>query len=98
MQRVHLSPHCDLVITLINAIHRHTHVSLRDDSGKNIFAVSEAELSTGRSGAANDDVKFLSEEAEHFLAGILDGIADGTRFRRYSLFLVATKHSYLFLC
>ncbi|KAJ4497877.1 hypothetical protein C8R41DRAFT_758394 [Lentinula lateritia] len=55
----------------------HTHVSLRDDSGKNIFAVSEAELSTGRPGAANDDVKFLSEEAEHFLAGILDGIADG---------------------
>ncbi|KAE9409456.1 glutamine synthetase/guanido kinase [Gymnopus androsaceus JB14] len=55
----------------------HTHVSLRDDSGKNIFAVSDAELSTGRSGAANDDVKFLSEEAEHFLAGILDGIADG---------------------
>ncbi|KAJ4475359.1 hypothetical protein C8J55DRAFT_517946 [Lentinula edodes] len=54
----------------------HTHVSLRDDSGKNIFAVSEAELSTGRPGAANDDVKFLSEEAEHFLAGILDGIAD----------------------
>ncbi|KAJ3891583.1 hypothetical protein GG344DRAFT_76770 [Lentinula edodes] len=54
----------------------HTHVSLRDDSGKNIFAVSEAELLTGRPGAANDDVKFLSEEAEHFLAGILDGIAD----------------------
>ncbi|KAJ3918090.1 hypothetical protein F5877DRAFT_79326 [Lentinula edodes] len=54
----------------------HTHVSLRDDSGKNIFAVCEAELLTGRPGAANDDVKFLSEEAEHFLAGILDGIAD----------------------
>lgn len=57
--------------------YRHTHVSLRDEAGKNIFAVSEAELSTGRSAAANDDVKFLSEEAEHFLAGILDGIADG---------------------
>ncbi|KAJ3736086.1 hypothetical protein DFJ43DRAFT_1150381 [Lentinula guzmanii] len=54
----------------------HTHVSLRDKSGRNIFAVSDEELSNGRPGAANDDVKFLSEEAEHFLAGILDGIAD----------------------
>ncbi|GAW01345.1 glutamine synthetase guanido kinase [Lentinula edodes] len=37
----------------------HTHVSLRDDSGKNIFAVSEAELLTGRPGAANDDMVSL---------------------------------------
>ncbi|KIK59605.1 hypothetical protein GYMLUDRAFT_44568 [Collybiopsis luxurians FD-317 M1] len=54
----------------------HTHVSLRDESGRNVFALSELELSTGRAGAANDDVKFLSQEAEYFLAGILDGIAD----------------------
>ncbi|KAJ3760328.1 hypothetical protein EV361DRAFT_904352 [Lentinula raphanica] len=54
----------------------HVHVSLRDKSGRNIFSVSDSELSTGRPGAANDDVKYLSEEAEHFLAGILDGIAD----------------------
>lgn len=45
--------------------------------------MSEAELSTGRPGAANDDVKFLSEEAEHFLAGILDGIADGMCLRAF---------------
>ncbi|KAK7467335.1 hypothetical protein VKT23_004392 [Stygiomarasmius scandens] len=54
----------------------HIHVSLRDKTGKNIFAVSESELSTGRAGAANDDTKFLSQEGEHFLAGVLGGIAD----------------------
>ncbi|KAI3599990.1 glutamine synthetase [Moniliophthora roreri] len=55
----------------------HIHVSLRDETGRNIFAVSEAELSSGgRQGAANDDTKFISLEGEQFLAGVLDGIAD----------------------
>jgi glutamine synthetase len=53
-------------------------VSLRNAEGRNIFAVSDAELKTGRSNAANEDTKFISQEAEWFLAGILDGIADGT--------------------
>ena len=56
---------------------RHVHVSLRDKNGKNIFAVSDSELVSGRVGASYDDTKFISQEAEWFLAGILDGIADG---------------------
>lgn len=56
---------------------RHVHVSLRDTNGKNSFALSDSELETGRSGAAYEDTKFLSQEGEWFLAGILDGIADG---------------------
>jgi hypothetical protein len=35
-------------------------------------------LKSGRIGAAYDDTKFMSQEGEWFLAGILDGIADGT--------------------
>ncbi|THU85647.1 glutamine synthetase/guanido kinase [Dendrothele bispora CBS 962.96] len=54
----------------------HIHVSIQDKTGKNIFAVSESELSSGRAGAANDDTKFLSQEGEHFLAGVLDGLPD----------------------
>lgn len=54
----------------------HIHVSLRDSNGKGLFAVSEEELKTGRQGAANDDTKFISQEAEWFLAGILDGLPD----------------------
>lgn len=57
---------------------RHIHVSLRDSSGKNSFALSGSELKTGRSDAAYDDTKFMSQEGEWFLAGVLDGIADGT--------------------
>jgi glutamine synthetase len=55
----------------------HIHVSLRNKEGKNIFAVSDSELKSGRVNAANDDTKFISQEAEWFLAGVLDGIADG---------------------
>ncbi|KAF8969643.1 hypothetical protein BDZ97DRAFT_1959621 [Flammula alnicola] len=54
----------------------HVHISLRNKEGRNIFAVSDAELKTGRDNAANEDTKFISQEAEWFLAGILDGIAD----------------------
>lgn len=50
---------------------------MRDDSGKNIFAVSKDQLSGGRSDAAFEDTKFFSQEGEWFLAGVLDGIADG---------------------
>jgi glutamine synthetase len=55
----------------------HIHVSVRNQEGKNIFAVSDSELTSGRVNAANDDTKFISQEAEWFLAGVLDGIADG---------------------
>ncbi|KAG2019861.1 glutamine synthetase, variant 2 [Coprinopsis cinerea AmutBmut pab1-1] len=55
----------------------HIHVSMRDAEGKrNLFAVSDEELKTGRTGAANEDTRFISQEAEWFLAGILDGLAD----------------------
>lgn len=55
----------------------HIHVSLRNKEGRNIFAVSDSELKTGRENAAYKDTKFISQEAEWFLAGVLDGIADG---------------------
>ncbi|KZT71303.1 glutamine synthetase/guanido kinase [Daedalea quercina L-15889] len=54
----------------------HIHVSLRDENGKSLFAVSEAEMKTGRANAAYEDTKFLSQEGEWFLAGILDGLPD----------------------
>ncbi|KAI0949953.1 hypothetical protein AcV7_008572 [Taiwanofungus camphoratus] len=54
----------------------HIHVSLRDQSGKSLFAVSESELKTGRTDAAYDDTKFLSQFGEWFLAGVLDGLPD----------------------
>ncbi|KAF8912106.1 hypothetical protein CPB84DRAFT_1812245 [Gymnopilus junonius] len=54
----------------------HIHVSLRNREGRNIFAVSDSELETGRENAAYKDTKWISQEAEWFLAGILDGIAD----------------------
>lgn len=49
----------------------HVHISLRDKSGRNIFA-AESE----RSDARFDDAKFISPECEHFIAGILAGLAD----------------------
>ena len=60
-------------------------MSLRDSQGRNIFAVSNHELQAGRKNAANDDTKFLSPEGEYFLAGILDGIADGSVFFPFAL-------------
>jgi glutamine synthetase len=56
----------------------HIHVSIRDKSGRNIFAVTEEEKKAGgREGAAFDDTKYLSQEAEWFLAGLLEGLSDG---------------------
>ncbi|KAI0723955.1 glutamine synthetase/guanido kinase [Cerioporus squamosus] len=54
----------------------HIHVSIRDKDGKNIFALSASELKTGRADAQYEDTKFLSQEGEWFLAGILDGLPD----------------------
>ncbi|KAF8350472.1 hypothetical protein F5887DRAFT_939383 [Amanita rubescens] len=55
----------------------HVHVSLRNSDGKNIFAISQSELeSGGRVNATYEDTKFISQEAEWFLSGILDGITD----------------------
>lgn len=52
-------------------------MSLQDKDGKNLFAVSEEEAENGgRSGAAFDDTKYMSEMAEWFLAGLLEGLPD----------------------
>ncbi len=57
---------------------RHIHVSLQDKAGRNIFGLSEDEVkSGGRRNAAYDDTKFLSQEAEWFLGGLLVGLPDG---------------------
>lgn len=62
---------------------RHVHVSLRDKTGRNIFAVTDEELKNGgRKGASYDDTKYISQHCEWFLAGILDGIQDGERIVR----------------
>ncbi|KAI9466167.1 hypothetical protein BJY52DRAFT_1183045 [Lactarius psammicola] len=53
----------------------HIHVSLRDSNGDNIFAIPE-ELEGGREGAAYDELKYISQNAEYFLAGVLDGLTD----------------------
>jgi len=54
----------------------HIHVSLRGADGKNVFAVSNSELQTGREGAAYNDTRFMSQIGEWFLAGVLDGLPD----------------------
>ncbi|KAL1409867.1 hypothetical protein Q8F55_003866 [Vanrija albida] len=55
----------------------HIHVSLRDKNRRNIFAVTDEEAkSGGRKNAAFDDLKYLSQEAEWFLAGLLEGLPD----------------------
>jgi glutamine synthetase len=53
-------------------------VSLRNKEGHNSFAVSDSDLLQGRRGASYEDTRFISEEAEYFLAGVLEGLADGT--------------------
>ncbi|KAL7283602.1 hypothetical protein ACG7TL_003037 [Trametes sanguinea] len=44
--------------------------------GKSLFALGEDQLKTGRSDAQYEDTKFLSQEGEWFLAGVLDGLPD----------------------
>lgn len=73
---------------ICGTFHRHVHVSLRDKDGRNIFAVSESEREAGRTNAAYKDTKFLSQEGEWFVAGVLDGIADG----RYSSSFLVRSH------
>ncbi len=55
----------------------HVHISLRDSTGTNIFAVTPDELAAGgREGAHSKDTRFISQTAEHFLAGVLKGLPD----------------------
>ncbi|KAL1693331.1 hypothetical protein GGG16DRAFT_49695 [Schizophyllum commune] len=52
----------------------HIHVSMRDADGKNTFAVYDNK--EGRADAAYPDTKFVSQEGEWFLAGVLDALPD----------------------
>ncbi|KAI0636715.1 glutamine synthetase/guanido kinase [Trametes polyzona] len=54
----------------------HIHVSLRDAKGRSLFALPEEQLKSGRSNAQYEDTKFLSQEGEWFLAGVLAGLPD----------------------
>lgn len=60
-----------------NDTYSHIHVSLKDKDGDNIFAATKEHLKNGRPDAQYDDTKFMSKEAEWFLAGVLDGLPDG---------------------
>ncbi|KDN49012.1 hypothetical protein RSAG8_02365, partial [Rhizoctonia solani AG-8 WAC10335] len=54
----------------------HVHVSLRDKNGRNVFAVADADKEKGRADAQYQDTRFMSQEGEWFLAGVLDGLTD----------------------
>ncbi|CAE6504156.1 unnamed protein product [Rhizoctonia solani] len=60
----------------------HVHVSLRDKNGRNIFAIVDADKDKGRADAQYQDTRFMSQEGEWFLAGVLDGLTDTTSGRR----------------
>ncbi|EKD04501.1 glutamine synthetase [Trichosporon asahii var. asahii CBS 8904] len=56
----------------------HIHVSLRDKDGRNIFGLSKEETAAGgRKDAKWKDLQYISQEAEWFLAGLLEGLKDG---------------------
>ena len=77
---------------------RHIHVSLRDANGRSIFALPDAEVKTGRANAQYEDTKFLSQEGEWFLAGVLRGLPDSKsilkQFRPFTHICVVKLYSY----
>ncbi|CAE7057373.1 unnamed protein product [Rhizoctonia solani] len=54
----------------------HIHVSLRDKNGRNVFAIPDSYKEKGRADAQYQDTRFMSQEGEWFLAGVLDGLTD----------------------
>ena len=65
----------------ILTLRRHIHVSLRDRRGQNVFAsVDEEGKSQVRQRAKYDDLKYVSQECEWFLGGLLEGLPDGKSF------------------
>ena len=56
---------------------RHIHVSLRDTSGNNIFGLTDSVLKSGGRKVEYSDLKYVSQECEWFLGGIVDGVTDG---------------------
>jgi len=74
------------------AYFRHIHVSLRNKEGKNIFALSDDVIKAGgRTNAAYEGLKYLTQEAEWFLAGLVDGLADGELGVESALHLIDTQ-------
>lgn len=64
-------------MTDIGSTTSHIHVSIRDKTGRNIFALTDEQIKTGgRADAKWKDTKYISQEAEWFLAGILNGLPD----------------------
>lgn len=51
----------------------HIHVSLVDSKGNNLFALEEGK---SRDDAMWQDLKYVSKDMEHFLAGVLAGLPD----------------------
>lgn len=57
---------------------RHIHVSLKGEDGRNAFALSKEEIKAGgRANAYHEHLRNVSEVAEYFLAGLIDGLQDG---------------------
>ncbi|KAB5595697.1 Glutamine synthetase [Ceratobasidium theobromae] len=54
----------------------HIHISLRGKDGQNGFALAEADRKNGRANATYEDTRWISQEAEWFLAGLLGGLMD----------------------
>ena len=53
--------------------------ALQDANGSNLFAVTDEQLKAGgREDARYEDMKLLSQEGEWFLAGLLEGLPDGS--------------------
>ena len=53
-------------------------MSLRNSSGRNIFAATDKDgKNVTRDDAKYDDLKYVSKECEWFLGGVLDGLTDG---------------------
>jgi hypothetical protein len=61
---------------------------LRNAEGKNSFALLEEDVKIGRAHAAYHDTKFISQEAEWFLAGVLDGLAEGAYLASHDSILI----------
>ncbi|KAH9981333.1 hypothetical protein BGW80DRAFT_1434505 [Lactifluus volemus] len=72
----------------------HIHVSLRDNHGNNAFAIETEGLQRGRDGAAYEELKYISQTAEYFLAGVLDGLTDASTLGPYAAQLVPTINGY----
>lgn len=68
---------CTFHRTLSHDIHfSHIHISLRGKDGQNGFALAEADRKNGRANATYEDTRWISQEAEWFLAGLLGGLMD----------------------